>query len=68
MISRQKEIFNETLEKLEKITDLDKIVNSNDLNTADAKFDKFDTALDTIDKIKYGEVSLADAKKIINRN
>ena len=62
MISRQKEIFNETLEKLEKITDLDKIVNSDDLNTADAKFDKFDTALDTIDKIKYGEVSLADAK------
>ena len=68
MISRQKEVFNERLERLEKITDLDKIVNSNDLNTADAKFDKFDTALDTMDKIKYGEVSLADAKKIINRN
>ena len=68
LISRQKEVFNERLERLEKITDLDKIVNSNDLNTADAKFDKFDTALDTIDKIKYGEVSLADAKKIINRN
>ena len=68
LISRQKEVFNERLERLEKITDLDKIVNSNDLNTADAKFDKFDTALDTMDKIKYGEVSLADAKKIINRN
>ena len=63
LISRQKEIFNERLERLEKVTDLDKIVNSDDLNTADAKFDKFDTALDTINKIKYAEVSLADAKK-----
>ena len=44
-ISKQKEIFNELVdERLEKITDLDKKVNSNDLiyrckgNTADAKF------------------------------
>ena len=57
-ISKQKEIFNELVdERLEKITDLDKKVNSDDLiyrykgNTADAKFDKFDNALNIINKI-----------------
>ena len=51
-----------------KITDLDKKVNSDDLiyrykgNTADAKFDKFDNALNIINKIKNGEITLADAK------
>ena len=57
-ISKQKEIFNELVdERLEKITDLDKKVNSDDLicrykgNTADVKFDKFDNALDIVDKI-----------------
>ena len=51
-ISKQKEIFNELVDqRLEKITDLDEKVNSNDLiyrykgNTADAKFDEFDNAL-----------------------
>ena len=45
-------------ERLEKITDLDKKVNSDDLiyrckgNVADVKFDEFDNALDIIDKIK----------------
>ena len=46
LISKQKEIFNELVdERLEKITDLDKKVNSDDLiyrykgNTADVKFD-----------------------------
>ena len=40
-----------------------KKVNSNDLiyrykgKTADAKFDKFDNALDIIDKIRNGEIS-----------
>ena len=29
---------------------------------ADAKFDKFDNALDIIDKIRNGEISLADVK------
>ena len=63
-ISKQKEIFNELAdERLEKITDLDKKVNSDNLiyrykgRTADAKFDKFDNALDIIDKIRNGEIS-----------
>ena len=43
-------------------------VNSDDLiyrykgNTADAKFDKFDNALDIIDKIRDGKIDLADVK------
>ena len=59
MISKQKEIFNELVdERLEKITDLDKKVNSDDLiyrykgNTADVKFNDFDNAVDIIDKYK----------------
>ena len=69
LISKQKEIFNELVdERLEKITDLDKKVNSDDLiyrykgNTADAKFDKFDNALNIINKIQNAEISLADVK------
>ena len=69
MISKQKEILNAIVdERLEKITDLDKKVNSDDLiyrykgNTADAKFDKFDNALDIIDKIRDGKIDLADVK------
>ena len=48
-------------ERREKITDLDKKVNSNDLiyrykgNTTDVKFDEFDNALDIIDKIRDGK-------------
>ena len=68
-ISKQKEIFNELVdERVEKITDLDKKVNSDDLiyrykgNIADAKFDKFDNALDIIDKIRDGKIDLADVK------
>ena len=68
-ISKQKEIFNELVdETLEKTTDLDKKVNSDDLickckgNIADAKFDKFDNALDIIDKIRDGKIDLADVK------
>ena len=69
MISKQKEIFNEFVdERLAEITDLDKKIDSDDLiyrykgRTADAKFDKFDNALDIINKIKNGEISLADVK------
>ena len=69
MISKQKEIFNELVdERLEKITDLDKKVNSDDLiyrykgNTADVKFDKFDNALNIINKIQNGEIKLEDVK------
>ena len=68
-ISKQKEIFNELVdERCEKVTDLDKKVNSNDLiykykgNTADAKFDKFDNALNIINKIKNVEIILVDVK------
>ena len=68
-ISKQKEIFNELVdERREKITDLDKKVNSDDLmyrykgNTADVNFDKFDNALDIIDKIRDGKIDLADVK------
>ena len=64
LISKQKEIFNEFVdERLAEITDLDKKIDSDDLiyrykgRTADAKFDKFDNALDIIDKIRNGEIS-----------
>ena len=69
LISKQKEIFNKLVdERLEKIADLDEKVNSDNLicrykgNTADAKFDKFDNALNIINKIQNGEISLADVK------
>ena len=69
LISKQKEIFNELVdERLEKITDLDKKVNSDDLiyrykgNTADLKFDKFDNALNIINKTQNCEISLVDVK------
>ena len=59
MISKQKEIFNEFVdERLAEITDLDKKIDSDDLiyrykgRTADAKFDKFDNALDIINQKK----------------
>ena len=61
-ISKQKEIFNKLVdERLEKITDLDKKVNSDDLvyrykcRLADTKFDEFDIALDIINKIQDGK-------------
>ena len=68
-ISKQKEIFNELVdERLEKITDLDERVNSDDLiyrykgNTADSKFDEFDNALGIINKIWDDKTDLADVK------
>ena len=68
-ISKQKEIFNELVdERLEKITDLDKKVNSNDLiyrykgNTPDLNFDEFDNAFDIIDKIRDGKIDLPNVK------
>ena len=69
MVSQQKEIFNELLdERLGKITDLDKNVNSDDLiyryksNTLDLNFDEFDNALALIDKIQDAKISLTDVK------
>ena len=68
-ISKEKEIFNELVdERLEKITDLDERVNSNDLiyryknNTDNVKFDEFDNALDIVNKIQDGKTELADVK------
>ena len=68
-ISKQKKVFNKLVdERHKKMTDLVKKVNSDDLiykykgNTADAKFDKFDNALNIINKIQNGEISLADVK------
>ena len=69
MISKQKEIFNELVdERLEKIIDLDERINSIDLiyrykgSTDDVIFNKFDNALDIIDKIWDGKIGLADVK------
>ena len=68
-ISKQKEIFNKFVdERREKIIDLDKKVNSDDLiyryrgNTVDVKFDEFDNALNIINKIQNGKISLEDGK------
>ena len=55
-------------ERLEKINDFDERVISDDLiyrykgRTADAKFDEFDNALDTVNKIRDGKTDLADVK------
>ena len=77
ILSKQKEIFNVLVdERLEKITDLDKKVNSDDLtyrykgSTPDLNFDfdKFDDALALIDKIQDGKISLTDVKNKRNLN
>ena len=58
---------------MKKITDLGKKVDSDDLiyrykgNTSDVKFDKFDNALNIINKIQNGEINVVDVK-IIKRN
>ena len=68
-ILKQKEIFNELVdERLQKMTDLDKKVNSDDLickykgNNADVIFNEFDKTLDIIDKIRDGKIDLANVK------
>ena len=61
-------------ERLEKITDLDKKVNRDDLiyryegNTPDLNFDEFDNALALVDKIRDGKISLTDVKKKTPKN
>ena len=67
--SKQKEIFNKLVdERLEKISDLDKNVNSDDLiyrhkgRLADTKFDEFDNILGIINKIRDGKKDLAEIK------
>ena len=55
---------------MKKITDLEKKVDSDDLiyrykgNTSDVKFDKFDNALNIINKIQNGEINVVDVKTI----
>ena len=55
-------------ERFQKITDLDKNVNSDDLiykyksNTPDLNFDEFDNALALLDKIRDGKINLTDVK------
>ena len=55
-------------ERLQKISDLDKEINSDDLtyrckgNTPDLNFDEFDNALALIDKMGDGKISLTDVK------
>ena len=68
-ISKQKEIFNELADqRLDKITDLDKKVNHDDLvykyknKNKNEEFDKYDNALDLINKIRNGEIKLSEAK------
>ena len=67
MISKKKEIFNKLVDqRLGETTNLDKKVNSDDLthkykgNTSDAKFNEFDKAFSLLDKIRDGEIGLAD--------
>ena len=53
---------------LDDITELEETVNLDDLihrykaKTPDEKFNTYDNALDLIDKIKNGEIKLAEAK------
>ena len=71
LISKQKEIFNKLAdERLEKITKLDKKVNPDNLIykykglTIDSKFNEYIKSKKSnfIDKMREGEISLADAK------
>ena len=68
-ISKQKEMFNKLVDdRIEKITDLDEKVNSDDLvyrdqgDIDDVNFDEFDDALDIIKKLRDGKKDLADVK------
>ena len=69
LISKQKEIFNELADKrLKEITELNEKVNRDNLiyrykgRTPDEKLDKYDNALDLIDKIQNGKIKLVKAK------
>ena len=69
MVLKEKEIHNKlTEESSEKINNLDKKVGTYKLvfkykgNTSDKDFSKFDNALDLINKIRDGEISLNEAK------
>ena len=68
MLLRQKEIYNElTEEKKNEIEKSDKMKNRKELlykykgNTADVEFSNFNGAIDTINKIASGDISLNKA-------
>ena len=68
LISKQKEIFNRLADKrlddkLDEQVDCDDLIYRYKGKTPDEKFNTFDNALDLIDKIKNGELKLAEAKK-----
>ena len=70
IVLKEKEIYNKlTEESFEKINNLDKIVDTNKLvfkyngNAANEDFSKFDNALDLINKVRDGEISLNEAKE-----
>ena len=74
MISKQKEIFSKLAdERLKGITELDENVNRDDLiyrykdKTPDERINTYDNALDLINKIKNGKISLTNAKKMIKK-
>ena len=69
LISKQKEIFNKLADKmLDDITELDEKVNRDDLiyrykgKIPDEKLNTYDNVLDLINKIKNGEIKLAETK------
>ena len=69
LISKQKEIFNKLVDKrLDDITKLDEKVNRDDLihrykgKTPDENFNTYENALDLINKIRNGQIKLAEAK------
>ena len=66
---RKKEIFNEPADKrFNEINELDKKLNLDDLiywyigNTPNEEFNKYDNALDLINKIRNGGIKLAEVK------
>ena len=68
IVLKEKEIYNKlTEESFEKINNLEKNVDTNKLvfkyigKTPDEGFRKFDNALDLIEKIRNGEISLNEA-------
>ena len=69
LILKQKDIFNKLVDqRLDEITELDEKVNHNDLvyrykgKSPNEKFDKYDNALDLINKIRNGEIELSLVK------
>ena len=67
-LGKNKYYMNISDKKLNEITELDKNVNLHVLiyrykgNTPNEEFDKYDNALDLIDKIRNGEIKLAEVK------